>query len=318
MSNNNLHNVLETDLLNIKIYMKKLFNESEEENITNDKNNNEVIDTQEESQIIKVADKMLMTVPKNMDLAFFNSKIRLILVYIICIIVIVCSSIYCLNIYNQDEDVLELTESMQSYIVEKSSTLEESNKEEVNYLVNFKELNNINSDTVGWLKVDGLDISMPIVQTNNNYYYLKHSFDKSNNLSGWAFMDYRNKLDDQDKNTVIYGHNRKDNIIFSSLINILSPKWYEKSDNKYITFIKENGKEEYYEIFSVYQIEAEDYYIKTDFNSNDEYSIFFETLKRRSIKNYNINCNQDSKIMTLSTCGQNIKFRVVLHAQKIV
>ena len=180
----------------------------------------------------------------------------------------------------------------------------------------FDELNKINSDTIGWLKVDGIDINMPIVQTDNNNYYLRHSFDKTNNLSGWAFADYRNKFDGLDKNIVIYGHNRRDNIIFSSLTNILKSEWYSNQENKYITFINEKGEQINYEIFSIYQIEAEDYYIKTHFSSDDEYKEFLQTLKKRSIKNYNIELNEKSQILTLSTCGKDSKYRVVLHAQK--
>lgn len=47
--------------------------------------------------------------------------------------------------------------------------------------VNFNELKKINNDTVGWIKVEGTNINYPFVHTNNNDYYLNHSFDKSSN-----------------------------------------------------------------------------------------------------------------------------------------
>ena len=50
--------------------------------------------------------------------------------------------------------------------------------------VNFNNLKNINEDTKGWIKVEGTNINYPFVQSNDNEYYLKHSFDKTSNKKG--------------------------------------------------------------------------------------------------------------------------------------
>ena len=60
--------------------------------------------------------------------------------------------------------------------------------------INFNELKNINNDVKGWIKVNGTNINYPFVQSNNNKYYLTHSFDKSYNSAGWLFLDYRNNI----------------------------------------------------------------------------------------------------------------------------
>ena len=285
MSNKNLHSSKENKELS--------------QNITNEKFvNKKIIDTEEESKIVD------------------KNKVILVLVYIVSAIIIAFSFIYCLNIYKQDYDIQELTKNVQNCIVENESESTNIRGEQLDFVVDFDKLKNINSDTVGWIKIDSLNINLPIVKTDNNDYYLKHSFDKSNNLSGWAFMDYRNKLDGSDKNVVIYGHNRRDDIIFSSLVNILNADWYNNEDNKNFIFVNQNGEVENYEIFSVYQIEAEDYYINTNFSSNDEYKEFLETLRKRSIKNYDLVLNEESPILTLSTCTKGSKSRVVLHAVK--
>ena len=57
--------------------------------------------------------------------------------------------------------------------------------------INFNELKNINNDVKGWIKVNG---TYPFVQSNNNKYYLTHSFDKSWNSAGWLFLDHRNNI----------------------------------------------------------------------------------------------------------------------------
>ena len=69
---------------------------------------------------------------------------------------------------------------------------------------NFYDLKNINTDIKGWIQVNGTSIDYPFVQTNDNKYYLNHSLDKSKNSAGWVFLDYRNNLSLQEKNTIIY------------------------------------------------------------------------------------------------------------------
>lgn len=147
-----------------------------------------------------------------------------------------------------------------------------------------------------------------------NDYYLTHNFYKNYNKSGWIFVDESNKLDENDKNTVIYGHNVRDNSMFGSLKKVITPEWYDNEENYKIKLITENG-EKIYKVFSVYQIEAEDYYIQTEFDSNKQFEQFIETLQKRSIKNFNEKVTTENQILTLSTCANNNKYRIVLHAK---
>ena len=156
----------------------------------------------------------------------------------------------------------------------------------------------------------------PVVKGTNNSFYLNHSFDKSNNSAGWIFADYRNKFDNTDKNIVIYGHNIRDGSMFGSMLNILNAKWYENEENTNITLYTENEKC-MYKVFSIYKIENEDYYIKTEFKNDNEFEDFIKTLKKRSIKDFNVDVSKDDNILTLSTCANNNKYRVVLHAKKV-
>lgn len=103
--------------------------------------------------------------------------------------------------------------------------------------------------------------------------------------------------------------------MFGSLKNILTSKWYNNKENYNIIFNIE-GKNCIYKVFSVYKIEAEDYYIKTKFSDNKEFEEFINTIKKRSVKNFDINVSKDDSILTLSTCANNNKYRVVLHAKK--
>ena len=190
------------------------------------------------------------------------------------------------------------------------------NDAENKYIVDFNLLKNQNNDTVAWIKVNGTNIEYPIVKAENNEFYLNHSFDKTENSAGWIFADYKNKFDGTDRNIVIYGHNRKDKSMFGSLKNILNPDWYNNAENSEIIFFAEN-ESCVYKVFSVYQTEKESYYIKTNFSSNNEFEKFLETIKKRSIKNFETGVSQTDSILTLSTCADNDSYRVVLHAKKL-
>lgn len=192
---------------------------------------------------------------------------------------------------------------------------EKENYEEVEYKIDFQELKKLNKNTVSWLKVYGTDIEHIAVQTNNNSYYLTHNFENKYNVAGWIFVDYRNKLDGTDKNIIVYGHNMLDGSMFGTLTNVLEKSWYNNKENHIIEFVteKENAK---YQVFSVYKIEPEDYYITTKFTENT-FVKYINTVKARSIKDFDIEVTPEDKILTLSTCDNTYTQRIVLHAKKI-
>lgn len=181
---------------------------------------------------------------------------------------------------------------------------------------NFNELKKKNKDTVGWIKVEGTNINYPVVQTINNDYYLNHSYDKTNNKAGWVFADYRNNLNDFDKNTIIYGHGRVDTTMFGSLKNILKSSWYNNKNNHIIKF-STPSENTLWQVFSVYTTEAESYYITTKFPSNNDFLDFVNTLKKRSNVDFSAIPNANDKILTLSTCKDSKGNRVVMHAKLI-
>ncbi len=104
--------------------------------------------------------------------------------------------------------------------------------------------------------------------------------------------------------------------MFGSLKNILNLDWYDNEENMNITFYTENEKC-VYKVFLIYKTESEDYYIKTEFNNDNEFEQFINTIKNRSIKDFAINVSSSDSILTLSTCANNNKYRVVLHAKKM-
>ncbi len=180
--------------------------------------------------------------------------------------------------------------------------------------VDFKNLKEINSDTVGWIQVNGTNINYPFVQASDNDYYLNHSFKKNNNDAGWVFMDYRNSKDTIDQNTILYAHGRRDNTMFGTLKNILSSKWINNTDN-YVVKLSTERYNALYQVFSIYNIPETSDYLQIHFNDED-FMKFANMLIDRSDYNFNTTLKENDKILTLSTC-YNMTNRVVLHAKLI-
>lgn len=181
--------------------------------------------------------------------------------------------------------------------------------------VNFDNLKSINNQTKGWIQVIGTNINYPFVQTSDNKYYLTHTYDKSFNNAGWIFLDYRNNINELGKNTIIYGHSRLDKTMFGSLKNILSSGWLNDTNN-YVIKLSTEKENTLWQVFSVYHIPTTSDYIKTDFNSNEEFKNFADMLINRSAHNFNTSVSNTDRVLTLSTC-YNENNKVVLHAKLI-
>ena len=182
--------------------------------------------------------------------------------------------------------------------------------------VDFNELLAKNPDTVGWIQVKGTNINYPIVQTTDNSYYLNHAFDKTSNDAGWVFMDYRNDAVNFNQNTIIYAHSRLTGSMFGSLKNILNSSWYTNKEN-HIIRLSTPTENTMWQVFSVYTIPKESYYITPSFNSTEAYGEFLNTMKIRSEVDFSAEVNTNDKILTLSTCKDNFGNRVVMHAKLI-
>ncbi len=184
----------------------------------------------------------------------------------------------------------------------------------------YSKLKEINNDTVGWIKVKNTKVDYPVVQGSDNEYYLDHAFNKTKNGAGWIFADYRNNLDsldDLDDNTIIYGHDiQKNFLMFGSLEFLLTDAWNSDLNNLDITF-NIRGNDVIFKIFSVYTIDKTSDYLVTNFLNKEDYKKFILMIKNRSIKDFNVDIDVYSKILTLSTCYKTDSKRLVVHAKKM-
>jgi len=100
--------------------------------------------------------------------------------------------------------------------------------------VDFEAMKELNKDVVAWIYCPNTMLNYPIVQADDNDYYLYRLLDGTSNSNGSIFMDYRNGADFSDENTLIYGHHMQTGAMFGELINYKKQSFYEAHPYIYI------------------------------------------------------------------------------------
>lgn len=168
--------------------------------------------------------------------------------------------------------------------------------------IDFDKLKKINVDIVGWIMIPNTNINYPIMQTFDNTYYLTRDFNNQYNLHGSIFMDYKNRFDFSDANTVLYGHNTSQTDMFSDLKKVYNGEY---KDNMDIYIYTPNG-DYVYTLYSMYLTDP-----------NDGESVNLSTSYfTKSEKDFNIDIEKEKiqHTLTLSTCYSDSKKRIILHA----
>ena len=167
--------------------------------------------------------------------------------------------------------------------------------------VNVSGLMNRNPEVRGWIFFEKGDISYPIMQGDDNEKYLSLTMGGAVSKAGSIFMDYENAGDFSDSRVVIYGHNMKNESMFGSL------KYYKKKgyydDNRFFQIITPYSKKRY-EIFSCFDIaDSETDMVKTDYIADEDFRLFINHLKNKSVISGKVYTDANSHIVSLVTCS---------------
>ncbi|MGV3073723.1 class B sortase [Clostridium baratii] len=175
-----------------------------------------------------------------------------------------------------------------------------------------EELIKINEDYKMWIEIPNTNIDYPVVQGEDNDFYLNHDFNKKESSSGAIFMDYKNNID-KDKNIIIYGHNMKNKSMFQNLMKFKDEEFWKENNEIILTI---DGKRYEYEIFSSYISNAEDIDLKTNFENDDEYLKYIDDIKKKSIFHRDMDIKSNDRIVTLSTCSyEKDDARMIIHGR---
>lgn len=224
--------------------------------------------------------------------------------FLVCLVICVTTAGILLNWWIEGNKAIDVNKKLIKEVVF-TSNLDTQGETGGLFEVDFEKLKQINNQAVAWIRIPKTNISYPIVQAEDNEFYLKHNIHKEYSSSGTLFLDYKNHTDFTDINTVIYGHNMKNGTMFAELKNL------DSLGCDTIQMYLPGGEVRKYKIFSIYTIEAEDYSIQTNIGEVQR-ETFIQTLKNRSRKNYGVEL-EDKAILTLSTCHTD-NHRTLVHA----
>lgn len=178
--------------------------------------------------------------------------------------------------------------------------------------INLDALRQVNPHVVGWIRIPGTGIDFPVVQGEDNAFYLDHSWDKSPNQYGSIFLECMNDPKMEEFNTIIYGHRMNDGSMFAPLLD------YAREDflraHPYIYLVTDAAVLRY-QVFSSYTADVD----------SDAYGLGMqlEHTKREYIADAIENSDVDTgilpaftdRILTLSTCTRgSFESRRVVHA----
>lgn len=193
---------------------------------------------------------------------------------------------------------------------------EEPEAEPVDIPIDFAGLQEMNPEIYAWIRIPGTEVDYPIVQRpEDDAYYLDHIIEGAEGLPGSIYTESLNKKDFTDKNTVIYGHNMKDNTMFGSLKDYKDSAYMDEHSEVYI-YTPEHIFT--YKIFAAVTYDSRHIMVAFDFAQDEQYQAYLDSLSQvRNMASYintDIPVTTADRIITMSTCNGNNDQRFLVEA----
>ena len=181
--------------------------------------------------------------------------------------------------------------------------------------IDFEGLQKINPDVIGWLEMEAVDtINYPITQGEDNDYYLHRTFQKTDNFAGSIFLDYMNKSNFGQRNSVVYGHNMKNGSMFGSLKKYRDEEVYKTSPYFWIYTPTRIYK---YEIFSCSEVDKYSTNYQITFRDKEDFQEFIYSCEEQALYDTGVDVDYTDTILTLSTCTGNEATRFIVQGKRV-
>lgn len=193
-------------------------------------------------------------------------------------------------------------------------------------LKKLEELYNQNEDLVGWIDIEGTDISYPVLQAEDNEFYLNHNFYKEESKAGSIFADCRGEITktEQPDNYVLYGHDMKSGESFRPLINYKKIDFFKEHQIVEFDTLYEEAKWKVFGCFLTGGNSLQDdgnyfnYYSIQYFNGEDDFNQFYDEVMKRTYFNTDVDVKYGDPLLVLSTCSTEYwDSRFVIVARKV-
>ncbi len=244
------------------------------------------------------------------------------LIFIISLLALIASSVYIVNYFLESNKQTGVVDDVRElYGKEKSST----EKNEDGVYVSFESIIAQNSDTKAWINIPSTKVDNPVVQTDDNEYYLKRNFNKIKSRYGTLYFEAAATISPEhtSQNLVIYGHEMRDGSMFGTLKKYKNVNFYKENPVFKMRTLFDDAK---YKIFAIFITNASPEqnngtvfeYRTPDFQTQSEFLSFVAQVKERSIINTGVDVAAGDNIVTLSTCtGEFEDARLVIVARRV-
>lgn len=247
-------------------------------------------------------------------------KVISIVISIVLVLLMAVSIFMFVRHYSEKKKVADAYSDMLDFVVTESADETESTEptetdtnleteptqEDLSITVDFEELLAQYPNAVGWLYCEGTPINYPVMQSDDNDYYLRRLPDGTYNTAGSLFADYRCGKLGESNNYIIYGHNMKNGTMFSCLTKYKSQPYYDEHPVLYLYTPEGN-----------YQIELIAGFVSKPtrgiYNTNQTYEQILRYCSNYTFRSDVAPCEGDCYI-TLSTCSyeyENARYIVV-------
>lgn len=181
-----------------------------------------------------------------------------------------------------------------------------------NIQLKYAKLYATNNDFVGYLEAKGVNLSLPVVQTNNDDTYLEKNFYGQSTKYGCPFVTYLNKIEPLDLNTVIFGHHMNDKTIFGALDHYKSIDGFKSAPVITFNTLYKNYKWKVIAAFITNAEEKDDngyvfQYYFTSLSTQERFSAYLNELAQRSLYDTGVDVLPTDKLLTLSTCSHEFE-----------
>ena len=193
---------------------------------------------------------------------------------------------------------------------------EDEQEVEIPFTYNHQALLNINSQGIGYIYIPSIDCRLPMVQGDDNDYYLTHTFNKEYSANGCLFEDYRINGGLSASQIIIYGHNMRNGAMFGKLKNYQDYSFWNNSGNDVLYIYTGNVIKEY-KIFSCYISEAISDTYTFNFPTLESMRDYAVNMKAKSMYDTGVDVSTATQVITLSTCTNDGEQRFIVHGMYV-
>lgn len=236
-----------------------------------------------------------------------NTNKKLIFEIIVAIVIIILG-ILIFKTIREKQSVKDGKGIVNQIQIEKANITEEKTER----MLQLEELQKENPEIIGYLEIQGTNISYPVLQTTNNDFYMKKNYKKEYSKDGSIFLDKDYNWEIPSSNLLIYGHNNKNGQMFCDLLNYKDESYYEEHPTIKFTTNKEEAEYEIIAVFlsRVYYKKEKNvfrYYYFINAENEEEYNSFVENCKKESLYDTGKTAKYGDQLITLSTCSYHVE-----------